>query len=298
MELWCAVVVLAASASLPTALSVSPELKSSLDESVLVSRLSEEGFQPAPPTEARLLLVVSRDEKGVKLEAVTAAGRLSRLVEAPDEVWATERTFELAQRLAALAHEAAAGLPPEAPSAPPAAIAGSPPPEEEPPPAPVAVSDSSTAPPRFAMTIRPGFILRSGAFDFTAQAMGVLRLRTLEPLLSLGIVVAPDRGGTALEFPLLGGLRVLFAPWEGWTLSPEVVLGLRLHAFLGDEAAVRVDPALQLGLSFRRRLLPHLALGASVAAFLSTARTHVAGLSQVLWDRGSLGLVVGLDVEI
>ncbi|MEW5743024.1 MAG: hypothetical protein AB1938_29180 [Myxococcota bacterium] len=303
MAPWIAFAVVSVLGGIPTTLEVSGGLESRLDPGVLRSRLTEEGFTLTSPAQARLLLVVGPHARGVELKAVTAAARLSRIVEAPDEVWATERTFELAQRLSALAHEAAAGLPLE--ESAPGALAAAPstegPPERKPPEGPPpspgpALVDSSTKVRGFGVVARPGFILRSGAFDFSGQVVGVLRMVRLEPLFALSIVVAPDRGGTALEFPLLGGVRVLFEPWDGWKLSPEVLLGIRLHAFPGDESPVRVDPALQLGFSARRKLLEHLSLGAFVAAFLSTARTHVAGL-QVLWGRGSLGLVVGLDVE-
>jgi hypothetical protein len=284
--------VLATSGPVPVSLEVAKDVRAVLDASVLEARLVEEGFALTPQAQAQVRLIVARHPRGLELMALAGGQSFSRVVEAPDEVWPMERTFELAQRLASLAHEAAALAPPPAP---PAASAEAPSAAEPPPAVATPLVESSHQAPHFGFVARPGLLVR-GVADFSVQAMGVLRLGRLEPLLSLGFVLAPDVGGTAVEFPLLGGVRVVFAPGEHWRLSPEVLVGLRLHVFLDGETGPRVDPALQLGLSVRRQVAQVLWLGLAAYAFLATGRTHLAG-DVVLWERGVVGFGAGLDVE-
>lgn len=283
-------------APVPVSLEVSRELHAQLDVAVLEARLAEEGFTLASQADARVRLVVARHPRGVELMAFAGAVRLSRLVDAPDEVWPVERTFELSQRLASLAHEAAdasAAEPPSpSPVEPPAASPGAAPVPEPAPP----LQARSVGPPKTGLLLRAGALVRAGGVDFTAQVLGALKLGRLEPALALGLVVAPGAGGMALEFPLLGGVRVVFEPGSGWTLTPEVLLGARLHWFRLGDGVVRVDPALQVGLSARQQLFAGAALGLGAAAFVATARTHLAG-EAVLWERGVVGLLVTADVE-
>lgn len=280
----------------PASLEVSRELGARLDASVLEARLAEEGFVLTPQADAKVRLVVAPHPRGVELMAFAGARRFSRMVEAPDAVWPVERTFELSQRIASLAHEAAAALGDEDAVSGESATERSPPVET--PPAPVAAPLEAHAAevPSFALSLRPGLLARAGGVDFAAQALGVLRLGRLEPVLALGFVVAPDVGGTAFELPLLAGVRVVFELGDAWRLSPEALVGVRVHLFPSLDGVVRGDPALQLGVSARRRLGSRAALGVSVASLVSAARTHLLGTT-VLWERGVVGLLVGADVE-
>lgn len=282
--------VLTAVEPVPASLEVAKELHAQLDVSTLEARLEQEGFRLVGQGEARVRLVVARHLGGVELMARAGGQSLSRLVEAPDEVWPVERTFELAQRLAVLAHEAQALVPAPPPPVEPTV-------DVPPPPAPsLPLVATSHEAPRFGLLARPGALVRSNTADFSFAAVGLLRLGRLEPMLALGFDVAPGSGGTAVEFPLLGGVRVVFEPAPRWRLSPEALVGLRLHAFLDGDTAPRVDPALQLGLSARRQVGDTLWLGLAVYGFLSTGRTHLAG-DVVLWERGPVGFGAGLDVE-
>lgn len=280
----------------PASLEVSRELGARLDVSVLEARLVEEGFVLTPQAGAKVRLVVAPHPRGVELMAFAGARRFSRIVDAPDAVWPVERTFELSQRLASLAHEAAAVLGDEDAISGESATERSPPVEPPPPPAAAPLEAHARKTPAFGLVLRPGLLARAGGVDFAVQALAVLRLGRLEPALALGFVVAPDVGGTAFEIPLLAGVRVVLQPGDAWRLSPEVLIGLRVHLFPSLDGVVRGDPALQLGVSARRQLSQRVALGLSIAGLVAAARTHLLGTT-VLWERGVVGLLVGAELE-
>lgn len=285
--------VLLHASPVPVSLEVARPLQSRLDVSVLEARVVEEGFSLVPQASARVRLVVAPHARGVEVMAFAGERRFSRIVDAPADVWPVEQTFELSQRVAALAHEAAANLdePVAASNERPVAAAPAPPGEVA-----THLDSHGSKLPALGVVLRPGVLARAGGVDFSLQALGVLHLGRLEPALAVGLVLAPGQGGMAYEFPLLGGVRVAFAPDEAWRLSPEVLLGLRVHWFSGPDAVVRGDPALQLGVSARRKLGDRVALGLNAGAFISTARTHLLG-SEILWERGVVGLVAGAEIE-
>lgn len=349
----------ALAASLPASLEVSREVRARLDASVLEARLGEEGFALVAPAAARVRLVVTAHPRGVELTALHDDVTLVRVVEAPAEVWPIERTFELAQRLAGLAHEAAAapaadarraapdeelvraGGAQQAPAAsglrergesPPRGAEGVPVPpgpegRAESPPRSASVSsvpppslrksetapggaEAPSAPPtlqqghgaaptaeRFGLLVRAEALFQEAGVDPALWLLGAVHLGRLEPLFGAGLVAAAGPAGWAVEVPVLGGARVVFEPGDRWTLSPEALVGLKVHAFLAGDTAVRVDPVLRLGVSARHRLAQRLSLGVSVAALVSMARTHLAE-ARVLWQRGPLGFAVGVDVQL
>lgn len=349
----------AVAAPLPASLEVSREVRARLDVTVLETRLGEEGFVLVAPVAARVRLVVTAHPRGVELTALHDDVTLVRVVEAPAEVWPIERTFELAQRLAGLAHEAAAApaaearraapdddlvraggaltgpaasglrergespprgaaVSPVAPrpegsaESPPRGASGSsvPPPSLQKSETPPGAAEAASAPPtlrqdhgaaptaeRFGLLVRAEALFQEAGVDPALWLLGAAHLGRLEPLFGAGLVAAAGQAGWAVEVPVLGGARVVFEPGDRWTLSPEALVGLKVHAFLAGDTAVRVDPVLRLGVSARRRLGQRLSLGVSVAALVSTARTHLAE-SRVLWERGPLGVAVGVDLQL
>ncbi len=242
---------------------------------LMVERLEEEGFTVEPGSKLKLRV----EELHGTLRLSAQAGGYSADSELrPSLEWPAELGFELAQRLAVLAHEAEAHVPAPAPvvEAPPA-------PEPEPPPQEKQV--------RLGAGLRLGILVRADAVDPTLAFHGSFPTGVVEPVVTMGLVFAPGPGLTAWELPVTAGLRVPII-LGAWTLSPELLGGGRLHLF---SEGVRIDPLLMLGLSLLRSL-GALKLGARLGLDVSTAREHREG-DLVLWSRGGFAFSAMLQLE-
>lgn len=133
-------------------------------------------------------------------------------------------------------------------------------------------------------------LVRATAVDPSLAFHGSLA-GAVEPAFAMGLTFAPGPGLSAWEVPVLGGLRLPIA-LGGWTLTPELLGGARLHFY--SEGA-RLDALGTLALAFFRTLGP-VKLGARVGAELSTAREHRLG-DEILWSRGGFALSAMIQLE-
>ena len=241
---------------------------------------------------AKLKLSVEELHGTLKLSA--RVGEFSAQSELkPALEWPAELGFELAQRLAVLAHEAERHLPvaPEpAPEAPPAEVA------PLPDPLPASAGRGSKASLPIGAGFRMGILVRSTSVDPSLAFHGSVKW-VVEPAAAMGLTFAPARGLSAWEVPLLGGIRVPIA-LGGWTLTPELLGGGRFHFYTAsdlDSGGVRFDPLGTLGLGFFRTL-GEVKLGARVALEVSTAREHRLG-DEILWSRGGFALSAMIQLE-
>jgi hypothetical protein len=141
-----------------------------------------------------------------------------------------------------------------------------------------------------------GILVRANAVDPSLAFHGSLPF-SVEPAFAMGLTFAPGRGLSAWELPLLGGIRVPI-PLGGWTLTPELLGGGRVHFYTAsdlDSGGVRFDPLGTLALSFFRTIGP-VRLGARVGVEVSTAREHRLG-DEILWSRGGFALSTMIQLE-
>lgn len=141
-----------------------------------------------------------------------------------------------------------------------------------------------------------GILVRSTAVDPSLAFHGSIP-GSVEPSLAMGLTFAPGRALSAWEVPLLGGIRVPIA-LGGWTLTPELLGGARVHFYTAsdlDSGGVRFDPLGTLAVGFFRTIGP-VKLGARVGVEVSTAREHVLG-DEILWSRGGFALSTMLQLE-
>ena len=260
---------------------------------LIEQRLLEEGFAVEPG--GKLKLGVEELHGTLRLSA--QAGEYSATSELrPAIEWPAELGFELAQRLAVLAHEAEAHVPVK-----PSVVAEPEPPIEPP------VEEPAVAPPpsppaerplRIGAGLRVGILVRGPSVDPTISFHGALPTGVVEPLVSMGLTFAPGPGLTAWEVPLVGGLRIPIV-LSGWIIAPELLGGGRIHFFGGSalepEGGVRFDPLGMIGVALLRTI-GALRLGARVGVELSTSREHRQG-DDVLWGRSGFGFSAMLQVE-
>lgn len=260
---------------------------------LIEQRLLEEGF--AVESGGKLKLSVEELHGTLRLSA--QAGEYSATSELrPAIEWPAELGFELAQRLAVLAHEAEAHVP-----AKPIVVADpvespvEPPVEEEPVVAP-------TRPPvehlRLGAGLRVGILVRGSSVDPTISFHGSLPAGVVEPLVSMGLTFGPGPGLTAWEVPLVGGLRIPIL-LSAWTIAPEVLGGGRVHFFGGSTlepaGGVRFDPLGLIGVAVMRAI-GGIRVGARVGVEISAGREHRQG-DEVLWGRSGFGFSAMLQVE-
>lgn len=256
---------------------------------LIEERLLEEGF--SVEHSAKLKLGVEELHGTLRLWA--EAGEYSEASELrPALEWPAELGFELAQRLAVLAHEAEAHVPKPAPPIevePPAPAA------EPEPTAPVAPAEVRL---RLSAGLRLGILVRAPSVDPTLAFQGALPGGVVEPIVTMGLTFASGSGLDAWEVPLVGGLRIPI-PLGGWMLTPELLGGGRLHFFAGSSfdpaGGVRFDPLGLLGVALLRAF-GAIKLGARVGVELSTAREHRLG-DEVLWSRGGFAFSAMLQLE-
>ena len=255
---------------------------------LIEARLLEEGF----PVESGAKLKLGVEELHGTLRLWVKAGRREAERELkPADEWPAELGFELAQRLAVLAHEAE-GWVPEA--EPPRAVAeeGMPSPRPSP---PRGEGERS----RLGAGVRVGVVMRPPSFDPTIAFHGTVPTGTpLEPIVSVGLVYAPGRGLTAWELPLLAGVRWAIV-FKELSIVPELLGGGRLHLFgpspLDSAGGARFDLMGQLGVSILRSFGP-VRLGLRLGFELSPAREHLEG-EDILWSRGGFGTSAMLVLE-
>jgi hypothetical protein len=266
----------------------------------LVQRLTEEGFELGSP--AKVLLRVDELHGVIKLSAAAVGvepheGELAL----GGEAWREEIELEIAQRLVAMAHVAEA----EVPATPPrtavsetAPQAEQPAPEEAPPPEPAPPPAAQRDAFRVGAGFRGGVAFRFPAVDPSFAMHGVIAGHLLEPMVLVGLTLAPGPGLFATEIPLAAGLRVPFT-FGRFTLTPEVLLGARLHLFgpsaLDPAGGARVDLLGGFGVS---GLISFggLRVGLRVGLELSVAREHLSG-ADTLWSRGPASLIAQLVIE-
>ncbi|MDP1830166.1 MAG: hypothetical protein Q8L48_43280 [Archangium sp.] len=264
---------------------------------LIEQRLLEEGFAVEPG--GKLKLGVEELHGTLRLSA--QAGEYSATSELrPAIEWPAELGFELAQRLAVLAHEAEAHVP----AKPVVAVVAEPEPPVDPPvEAPPVVAPPVPPPPverplRLGAGLRVGILVRGPAVDPTISFHGALPTGVVEPLVSMGLTLGPGPGLTAWEVPLAGGLRIPIV-LSAWTIAPEVLGGGRLHFFGGSAldpaGGVRFDPLGMIGVSVLRAI-GAIRGGARVGVELSTGREHRQG-DEVLWGRSGFGFSAMLQVE-
>lgn len=255
-------------------------------------RLQEEGFAVEPGAKLELRV---EELHGKLLLSAQAGEHISTSELRPAEEWPAELGFELAQRLAVLAHEAEAYVP-----KPQAHVVV----EEAPAPLPIEPQEEPAPPPpdrgmRVSAGFRLGVVVRAPAVDPMLSFHGALPIGVVEPMISMGLVVAPGPGLLAWEVPFLGGLRVPIALPSSWSLVPELLGGGRLHFFgatsLDPAGGVRVDPMGALGVAVLRQV-GQLKLGLRLGIELSTPREHLEG-NAVIWSRGAFAFSAMIQVE-
>jgi hypothetical protein len=262
---------------------------------LIEQRLAEEGFVVEPG--AKLKLGVEELHGTLRLSA--QAGEYDAHSELrPAAEWPAELGFELAQRLAVLAHEAESHVPVKPPlpavvEDPPAPVEPEPPPLEERPAPPPAERGL-----RLGAGLRLGMVVRVPSVDPAFSFHGAVPGGAVEPMLSMGLTFAPGRGLTAWEVPLLVGIRAPIT-LSSWSIVPELLAGGRLHIFSGTSldpnGGVRIDPLGSLGVAVLRAL-GSLKLGVRVGIEVSTGREHLEG-DLVLWARGPFAFSAMLQLE-
>lgn len=254
---------------------------------LIEERLSEEGF----PVDAGAKLKLGVEELHGVLHLWAKVGRHEAESELrPANEWPAELGFELAQRLAVLAHEAEALVPVTAK-----------PPDETPPPEPLAPAPEPTPPPethaRLSASVRGGVLVRFPSVDPEFMFQGSLPTGIVEPAIAMGLVYAHGPGLTAWELPLVAGLRVL-VKLDAWTIVPDLMLGGRVHVFgpsSFDAGGARLDFIAMAGASLLRTV-GSVRLGVRLGIELSPSREHVES-DQVLWARDGFGASAMLVIE-
>lgn len=275
-----------------TTARLGPRVRTLIEE-----RLLEEGFSVEPVAKLKLRV----EELHGTLRLTAQAGEHTSSSELrPALEWPAELGFELAQRLAVLAHEAEAHVPVPQPKPEPQESRGAPlPPSEVEEPVPEPAREEPKPEPRLRLTagVRLGILIRAPSVDPTLMFVGGLP-GAVEPTVAMGVVFAPGPGLTAWELPVLGGLRVPIKLGD-WTLAPELLGGGRLHLYtassLEQEGGARFDPLGTLGVSVLH-VVGTLKLGARVGVELSTAREHREG-DLILWSRGGFAVSAMIQLE-
>jgi hypothetical protein len=264
---------------------------------LIEERLQEEGF--AVESGAKLKLAVEELHGTLKLSAqvgeFTSTSELRPAIE-----WPAELGFEVAQRLAVLAHEAEARVPVRAA-----------PVSEDPVLVPVDGEEASSplAPTlspagereagiRIGAGMRLGVLVRVPAVDPVLWFHGTLPGHAVEPIVALGVVAAPDTGLFAVEMPLVAGIRVPIVV-SSWSLVPELLAGGRLHVYgssaLDANGGARFDPIATLGFSLLRAI-GSVRAGARLGVEVSAPREHLQG-EAILWSRSAFAFSVMLQLE-
>ena len=153
--------------------------------------------------------------------------------------------------------------------------------------------------PAFHVTagLRSGVLIRPPSADPTLSFHGALRGGTFEPLVLMGVTIAPGKTLTVWEVPLAIGFRIPIV-FSAWSLVPEILAGARMHFYTAselDSGGVGADLTGMLGLSLLREIGP-FKLGLRVGLDLATPREHIL-VDQVLWTRGPVGFSVQLHIE-
>ena len=248
-----------------TTARLGPRVRALIEE-----RLLEEGFPVEPG--AKLKLDVEELHGILRLSAQAGEHRGASELR-PAEEWPAELGFEVAQRLAVLAHEAEPYLPQK-----PAVEEAPAPPEQ-----PAEEWHEKPPPPerslRVSAGVRVGILVRAPAVDPSLSFHGSVPTGVVEPVVSMGLTVAPGAGLMAWEVPLLGGLRYPIV-LSAWSIVPELLGGGRLH-FFGDTSldpagGVRLDPLGTLGVTVLHSLGASR-LGVRVGLELSTPRAAPPG---------------------
>lgn len=257
---------------------------------LIEERLSEEGFS----VEAGAKLKPGVEELHGVLHLWAKVGRHEAESELrPANVGPAELGFELAQRLAVLAHEAEAlvpvkATPPKETSAPEPLA---PEPEPTPPSEPVATHAALSA------SVRGGVLVRFPSVDPEFMFQGSLPTGIVEPAIAMGLVYAHGPGLTAWEVPLVAGLRVLIK-LDAWAIVPDLMLGGRVHIFGPtpfDTGGARLDFIAMAGASVLRTV-GSVRLGVRLGIELSPSREHLES-DQVLWARDGFGASAMLVIE-
>jgi hypothetical protein len=259
----------------PTRGRIGPHVRELIEQ-----RRREEGFEISPRVSASL-----GDE------------RFTREVVAPEGSWKEELSLELAQRLTVLAHEAEAGATPKLEAAAQSVA------EPEPEPEPVAEAPAEETPPpkdpplHLTAGLRVGVLLRPPSVDPTLAFHGAIPGGLFEPVGLMGVTYAPGPGVTAWEVPLAVGVRLPIA-LSNWRLTPELLIGARLHFFTAsavDAGGARVDFLGMAGLSLLAPVGP-FKMGVRLGVDLAAGREHLLG-DEVLWSRGTVGFSAQLHIE-
>jgi hypothetical protein len=150
---------------------------------------------------------------------------------------------------------------------------------------------------RVGAGVRAGVSFRFPAVDPSLGFHGAMTGLPVQPMAYFGAVFSPGMGLFALEVPLTVGVRVPIALSERFSLTPELLVGPKLHVFWEDGGPpdLRVDAFGALGLMFAVQL-EKLRVGLRLAGELSVARTHLLG-AQTLWARPPFGLSLHLVLE-
>lgn len=259
---------------------------------VIEARLLEEGFSIEPGAKVKLGV---EELHGTLRLWVKVGEREASSELRPGDAWQAELGFELAQRLAVLAHEAEAltpvpakpiapGLPVEVPQAVP-----------EPEPAPRPAPREQHA--RLGASVRGGVLMRFPSVDPELMFQGSLPTGIVEPALAMGLVYAPSPGLTAWEIPVVAGLRVLIK-LEAWSIVPDLLLGGRLHVFgpsSFDPGGARFDLIAMVGASVLRTI-GSIRLGVRLGVEVSPGRAHLES-ADILWSRSGFGVSAMLVIE-
>ena len=261
---------------------------------LIEQRLEEEGF----PVESGAKLKLGVEELHGTLRLSARVGEFSATSELrPAIEWPAELGFELAQRLAVLAHEAELRVPQKPP---PIVEAPTPEPEPEPAttPAPEKPMPALERPLHLGAGVRVGILVRANSVDPTIAFHGALPGGVVEPLISSGLTWAPGPGLSAWEVPLVGGLRIPIV-LSSWAIVPELTAGGRIHFFSGSNldptGGVRLDPIGMLAVSVLRAF-GALKLGLRLGIEVSSAREHLQG-DKVLWSRSAFAFSAMLQLE-
>lgn len=274
-------------------------------ETTMQQRLAEDGFPLSKG--AKLKLHVEELHGHFRLSARVGDELIERDFTPTGSEWREELTFELSQRVVMLAHEAEPlALELEAKLAERKALTMEASQPGEPQPAPPTEDPLPLKPPprddtwRVGAGVRAGVSFRFPDVDFALGFHGAMSGLAVQPTAYFGGVYSPGAGFSVIDVPLTIGLRAPVAIGERFSLTPELLVGPKLHLAWGDTAlaeAVRfaVDAFGSLGLMFAMQL-GQLRLGLRLAGELSVARTHEVNAVTV-WSRPPFGLSLQLVLE-
>lgn len=272
----------------PTRGRIGPHVRELIEQ-----RLREEGFEISP--RAPLKLRVEELHGTLRLSASLGDERFTREVVAPEGSWKEELSLELAQRLTVLAHEAEASATPKLEAGVQHVVAPEPEPVVE---APAEETPPPKDPPlHLTAGLRVGVLVRPPSVDPTLAFHGAIPGGLFEPVGLMGVTYAPGPGLTAWEVPLAVGVRLPIA-LSNWRLTPELLIGARLHFFTAsavDAGGARVDFLGMAGLSLLAPVGP-FKMGVRLGVDLAAGREHLLG-DEVLWSRGTVGFSAQLHVE-